>query len=236
MTPVYQGKAYLEETIDSVLSQNYPNLDYRIIDGGSTDGTVEIIKRYEKHLGDWVSEPDKGMYDAIHKGLSKAKGEIQCYLNADDLFYGEALKIVGETFVRLPLMAFAKYTTFVWMGFGLGLLTFYATEFLQFAKWKSAGWIDSNISLISNISNYGLIFLIFLVYFMTNNFLKARGRENVSPEVNLTTKYLYYSFLVGLFVSGRHTALIFLGIGYMMSTNLDLEEQIPQEEDRREPD
>lgn len=140
-----------------------------------------------------------------------------------------------DDLVRLPLMAFAKYTTFVWMGFGLGLLTFYATEFLQFAKWKTAGWIDSNINLISNISNYGLIFLIFLVYFMTSNFLKARDRKTVSPEVNLTTKYLYYSFLVGLFVSGRHTALIFLAIGYMMSTTLDLEEQIPQDEHRLDP-
>lgn len=102
VTPVYQGEAYLEETIDSVLSQNYPDLDYRIIDGGSTDGTVDIIKRYEKHLGFWISESDNGMYDAIHKGLSQAQGEIQCYLNADDLYYEGALDIVGDTFSRFP--------------------------------------------------------------------------------------------------------------------------------------
>ena len=67
VTPVFNQVKYLEETIQSILSQGYPNLEYIIIDGGSTDGTVDIIKKYESQLAYWVSEPDKGMYDALQK-------------------------------------------------------------------------------------------------------------------------------------------------------------------------
>src|SRR6186713_1857154 len=71
---------FLERTICSVLDQNYPNLEYIIIDGGSTDGSVEIIKKYQDKLTYWVSEKDKGMYDAIQKGLQRTTGEIMCWL------------------------------------------------------------------------------------------------------------------------------------------------------------
>lgn len=137
-----------------------------------------------------------------------------------------------DDLVRLPLMAFAKYTTMVFTGFGIGLLTFYANEFLIYAVWKSGGWIDSNISLLSSVSNYGLLFVLFLIFFMTSKFLAVRDRKTVSSWVNLTTKYLYYSFMIGFLVSGRQTALLFFAIGYIMSTTLPVEEQVPDEEDR----
>jgi glycosyltransferase involved in cell wall biosynthesis len=81
-----------------VLSQNYPNLEYIIIDGGSEDGCVEIIKKYEQHLKLWVSEPDKGMYDAINKGFGSSTGDVLCWLNSDDLFLPDTLKKVGRIF------------------------------------------------------------------------------------------------------------------------------------------
>lgn len=84
ITVVYNGAAYLEETIESVLSQDYPNYEYIIIDGGSTDDSVSIIKRYADRLAYWVSEPDRGMYDALNKGIGRAKGEIWTSLNSDD--------------------------------------------------------------------------------------------------------------------------------------------------------
>lgn len=102
VTPCYNGAQFLEKTILSVLNQNYPNLEYIIIDGGSTDGSVAIIKRYKKYLAYWISEKDNGMYEAINKGLKKANGEILAYLNSDDLYYPGTIQTVVEYFKRHP--------------------------------------------------------------------------------------------------------------------------------------
>jgi len=91
VTPSYNQAEYLEETIRSVLLQGYPNLEYFVIDGGSTDGSVEIIKKYEPWLAGWVSEKDNGQSDAINKGFSHATGEWLGWLNSDDCFAPYAL-------------------------------------------------------------------------------------------------------------------------------------------------
>lgn len=98
VTPNFNGGEYLEATIKSVLSQNYPNLEYIIIDGGSTDESVAIIKKYESQLAFWVSEPDKGLYDAIQKGFDKSTGEIMAWINSDDLYHPKAFFTVAEIF------------------------------------------------------------------------------------------------------------------------------------------
>ena len=95
VTPSFNQAKYIKATIDSVLSQDYPNLEYIVMDGGSTDGTVEILKSYGKRLK-WVSEKDKGQTDAINKGLRKSTGEVMAYLNSDDIYLPGTLKRVGE--------------------------------------------------------------------------------------------------------------------------------------------
>jgi len=87
ITVVLNGEKTLEETIKSVISQTYPNVEYIIIDGGSTDGTLDIIKKYEDYIDYWVSEPDKGIYDAMNKGIVISFGEWLNMLNSGDLYY-----------------------------------------------------------------------------------------------------------------------------------------------------
>ena len=91
ITVCYNDRERIEKTILSVLSQSYGNLEYIVIDGGSTDGTVDIIKKYANRIAYFVSESDEGIYDAMNKGLRKAVGEWVCFLNAGDLFVSESV-------------------------------------------------------------------------------------------------------------------------------------------------
>ena len=100
ITVVYNGEKHLEQTIQSVINQNYENLEYIIIDGGSTDRTFDIIKKYEKHIDYWVSEPDEGIYDAMNKGISIASGEYIAFLNADDWYNGGTLETISDYILK----------------------------------------------------------------------------------------------------------------------------------------
>jgi glycosyltransferase involved in cell wall biosynthesis len=102
VTPSYNQEQFIEETMRSVLLQNYPNLEYIIIDGGSTDGSVDIIRKYEPWLTYWVSEPDDGQADAIKRGFERASGDILAWLNSDDTYEPGAIEAVVEHFRANP--------------------------------------------------------------------------------------------------------------------------------------
>jgi glycosyltransferase involved in cell wall biosynthesis len=87
ITVVFNSKNFLESTINSILQQTYRNIEYIIIDGGSTDGTIDIIKKYESQISYWVSEPDKGIYDAMNKGIAVSKGDYLWFMNSGDHIY-----------------------------------------------------------------------------------------------------------------------------------------------------
>lgn len=102
VTPSYNQGQFIEETILSVLNQNYPNLEYIIIDGGSTDNTVEIIKKYEDSIKYWISEPDNGQANAINKGFEKCSGEIIGWINSDDYYLEGILFHTAIAFSKNP--------------------------------------------------------------------------------------------------------------------------------------
>ncbi|WP_288426753.1 glycosyltransferase family 2 protein [uncultured Spirosoma sp.] len=101
ITPSYNQGDFIRQTIESVLSQGYPHLDYIVMDGASTDNTLSVLKAYESQLT-LISEPDRGQTDAINKGLRRATGEIVCWLNSDDYFLPGALLRVGTYFATHP--------------------------------------------------------------------------------------------------------------------------------------
>lgn len=102
VTPSYNQGRFIEETIRSVLLQGYPDFEYIIVDGGSTDDTVEIIRKYERHLAHWVSETDRGQSHAINKGMARATGHIRAYLNSDDTYLDGALARVADHAMTHP--------------------------------------------------------------------------------------------------------------------------------------
>jgi glycosyltransferase involved in cell wall biosynthesis len=102
VTPSYNQSRYLEQTIRSVLEQDYPSIEYFVIDGGSTDSSVDIIRRYENQLSGWVSEKDRGQADAINKGFQRAGGELIAWLNSDDTYPPGAIRKAIETFQKHP--------------------------------------------------------------------------------------------------------------------------------------
>lgn len=102
VTPSYNQAKYLEETMCSILDQNYPNLEYLVMDGGSNDGSVEVIKKYQSKLAHWQSAPDGGQAAAVREGMKRATGDIMAWLNSDDLLMPGSLHHVADYFARHP--------------------------------------------------------------------------------------------------------------------------------------
>ena len=118
VTPSYNQGRFLEECIDSILSQNYPNLEYVIMDGGSTDGSVEIIRKYEKHLTYWQSCPDGGHYAAVSAGFTHTTGEIMAWLNSDDKYHPNAFLKIACIFSMHPHVDWLTGRCTLWDGSG----------------------------------------------------------------------------------------------------------------------
>lgn len=102
ITVVYNGEKYLEQTIKSVINQTYNNIEYIIIDGGSTDGTHSIIEKYKHNITCFVSEPDKGLYDAMNKGIAIANGELIGMINSDDWYELNTVELMVQSFNQNP--------------------------------------------------------------------------------------------------------------------------------------
>jgi len=139
VTPSYNQAEFLERTILSVFNQNYPNLNYIIIDGGSTDGSVEVIKKYEQFLTYWISEPDKGQADAIEKGFLRSKGKILAYINSDDTYLPGALFKIAKAFSRNNEADFVFGNAYIINAYDNLVAEFLVTKF-SFSSLIYEGW------------------------------------------------------------------------------------------------
>ncbi len=152
VTPSLNQGKFLEASIYSVLSQGYPNLEYIIIDGGSTDNSVEIIKKYQDHIHYWCNEPDDGHYAAINKGFNNATGDIFAWINSDDLYCPWALRTVAHVFTQLQHVQWlSTLSPLCWDAHGFIAHTKHLAGFSKEAfldgcylpKWsKRIGWIQ----------------------------------------------------------------------------------------------
>ena len=164
VTPNYNYGCFIEETIRSVLLQGYPNLEYIVIDGGSTDNSIEIIKKYDPWISYWVSEPDEGQADAINKGFKEAKGKFYNWLNSDDLLMPGSLFAIGEIFLLSDniswISGYRIYKDNVnfyrevqalwkdkWHLNAIGIPDFpQESTFFTSDVWKSVGGLESNLN------------------------------------------------------------------------------------------
>lgn len=165
ITPSYNQGQFLEDTILSVLGQHYPNLEYGIMDGGSTDNSVEIIKKYADKINFWVSEKDGGQAAAINEGFSKCSGEIFMWLNSDDMLMPNVLQYVAQQFMEKgggifygncihfeeqsqgKLLSRGSYVNRADQGISLGLIDYIIqpSSFWSATIWKKNGVLDASL-------------------------------------------------------------------------------------------
>jgi glycosyltransferase involved in cell wall biosynthesis len=148
VTPAFNSARYIEATIQSVLAQNYPNLDYFIVDGGSTDGTVDIIKKYEGRISGWISEPDRNPYEAISKGFDRTSGEIMGWINSTDMLQVGGLAVVGSVFATLGSVDWITGSAAYFTEDGMGMCV------KRLPRWSRARFLAGANRFIQQESTY----------------------------------------------------------------------------------
>lgn len=185
VTPSYNQGCFIRETIESVLTQDYPNIEYWVIDGGSTDETVSIVREYEYDPRfHWISEKDKGQSDAINKGVNRSRGDIVAWINSDDYYTPNAIKSLVPKFISNPSvgLVFGDIQQIDQQGKSLGKIVCQTSQpqrmlsklviptqpscFFRMSAWKSVGMLNSNLHYVMDfdiilkiMSNYSFSYV-----------------------------------------------------------------------------
>jgi glycosyltransferase involved in cell wall biosynthesis len=211
VTPSYNQGQFIEQTIKSVLDQNYPNLEYIIIDGGSTDNTIEIIKKYEKYLTYWISEKDNGQTNAINKGIIKSTGDIVAYICSDDYYEKSTFRIIADYFInntntemvyggctfvdsKSKIMRYKKVTKYNKNKLLIKNIIWQPTVFMRRKVIDKCGLFDENMDLAMDYE-YWLRLLKFKIKTigLNTNLAYYRWHEN-SKTINAEKKHLKEAF------------------------------------------
>jgi glycosyltransferase involved in cell wall biosynthesis len=182
VTPSYNQGGFLEETIRSVLLQGYPHLEYIIIDGGSTDESVEIIKKYESYLAYWVSESDRGQSDALNKGFKRATGDLIGWQNSDDTYEPHAFVYAAKTYLSHPEVDVI---------YGLVYHTDRNSQFLK--KYPVTTATVANMIPYSAVTNHSVFYTSKI--FREGNFIDANLKHCMDQEFILRLLLKQYKFI-----------------------------------------
>jgi glycosyltransferase involved in cell wall biosynthesis len=229
ITPVLNGRRYLESCVQSVLNQNYPNIEHIFVDGGSTDGSLDILRKYIARFPDRVrliSEPDRGIGDAMSKGLKMARGEILCGLGTDDLSEPRAIRTVVEFFKNHPDAYFVYGECNIINEEGEAIDRSYSKDFNLKTIINRGNYVSSTSSFyrrevlekvgfhrlpkkddLDFLIRAGMNFKLHRIYNILSNFRKHEGSETTSKRRNRFAVYQDYV------VSRRYGGGIFSGYG-----------------------
>jgi glycosyltransferase involved in cell wall biosynthesis len=211
VTPCYNQAQFIEECILSVINQNYPDIEYIVIDGGSTDGTIEIIKKYSDRIAYWVSEKDRGFCHALQKGFEKTTGDIMAWINADDKYHAGAFQAVAEIFNTFPEIKWlmGHPMLYSWKGIAINHIShewarwskfrFFVGDYLAIQQestfWKRELWeqaggtIGLDVQIAADFELWCRFFRYEKLY--TTNALIGGFRFSSAEQLSLKNKKLY---------------------------------------------
>lgn len=217
ITPSFNQAAYLDETIRSVLDQQYPDLEYIVIDGGSTDGSIDVIRKYQQQIAYWESGKDRGQSHAINKGLARATGDIVAWLNSDDLYFPGTLKRVNDLFQANPWADLVYGTGENFWNDGRRQdcfsLPFDPVGFMERVTipqpavfWKRnlhgrIGMLDESLHLMMDYELWVRIFYTFKTFRSNERFARLRQHSKAKTANNPKELYLEYRKILSRFIS-----------------------------------